>query len=196
MATGGELVTPAGSRHFRELAEHVADVAYIASRDRILAWVAPTVEWSLGWTPEQLVGTPLLDLVHPEDLQRIHAAREQVYGGSPMDDYAEGVAMRLRTSSGDYRWFSGRGVPLFDDNGKPDGIAAGLRLVDDLVHERERAVSSESRLEQILDSMLDPHMMLESVRDANGDVCDLEFARANATACRVLGLRHDQLGRV
>lgn len=193
MATGGELVAPAGSEHFRELAEHVADVAYIADQNRTLIWVAPTVELSLGWTPDQLVGTAFIDLLHPEDRNRVRDNRERLYGGQPMNHYAEGVAMRLRTASGDYRWFSGRGVPLFDSEGKPAGLAAGLRLVDDLVHERERALSSESRLEQILDSMLDPHMMLESVRDANGDVCDLEFARANATACRVLGLRHDQL---
>lgn len=193
MATGGGLGAPAGLRHFRELAEHVADVAYIANRERVLIWVAPTVELSLGWTPEQLVGTPFLDLLHPDDHQRVQANRKHLYSGRPMQNYAEGVAMRLRTSSGDYRWFSGRGVPLFDDNGEPDGIAAGLRLVDDLVHERERAVSSESRLEQILDSMLDPHLMLDSVRDASGELCDLEFTRANTTACRVLGLRQDQL---
>lgn len=184
---------PAGLQHFRELAEHVADVAYIANRDRLLVWVAPTVELSLGWTPEQLIGTPFLDLLHPDDHQRVQANRTELYSGRPMNNYAEGVAMRLRTKAGDYRWFSGRGVPLFDADGTPAGIAAGLRLVDDLVHERERAVSSESRLEQILDSLLDPHMMLESVRDSSGELCDLEFVRANATACRVLGLRHDQL---
>lgn len=178
---------------FRQLAEHIADVAYLAGPDRKMVWVAPTVELSLGWTPKELVGTPFLSLLHPDDYERVAANREQLYSGKPMNHYAEGVAMRLRTKGGDYRWFSGRGVPLFDQNGDPAGVAAGLRLVDDLMHEQERARANERQIQHILDSMLDPHLVLQAVRDPGGRVVDFAFARANAMACRVLEVPAEHL---
>ncbi len=194
MATGrGETGTSPSLRHFRELADNIADVAYIADANRVITWAAPTVRLSLGWEPAELVGMSFAELLHPEDLVRVAANRDQIYAGRQMSSYAEGVPMRLRTKGGDYRWFSGRGVPLFDAQGRPAGIAAGLRLVDDLVQQRERARASEHHVEQILDGMLDPHLMLQAVRDADGRLLDLEYTRANAMACRVLKIRRENL---
>lgn len=177
----------------QQLAEHIADVAYLADASRMITWVAPTIEVSLGWRPEEIIGTPLLDILHPDDLPRIAANRERLYSGQAMHNYPEGVAMRLRAKDGTYRWFSGRGVPLFDEAGNPAGVAGGLSLIDDLMHEQERAHDSEHAVEQILDSMLDPHLVLSAVRDEAGEIVDLEFTRANDSACRVLRLRREHL---
>ncbi len=197
MATGSaQPGVPETLQHFRELSEHIADVAYLADTDRKITWVSPTVEMSLGWKPEELIGLGFTELIHPQDLLRVAQNREQVYSGREMSHYAEGVSMRLLSKAGAYRWFSGRAVPLFDDEGNPCGIAAGLRLVDDLVHERERAIASEQQVQQILDTMLDPHLVLEALRDGQGKLLDVECTRANDAACRVLRMaREDLVGR-
>jgi diguanylate cyclase (GGDEF)-like protein/PAS domain S-box-containing protein len=192
-AESGSLGVPQTLGHFQQLAAHIADVAYIAGPDRVITWIAPTVQMSLGWAPEELVGTSFIDLLHPDDARAVAASRERLYAGRPMPSSPRGVAMRLRGKTGDYRWFSGRGVPLLDDAGNPAGIAVGLRLVDDLVHERQRAQASEQHVEQILDGMLDPHLMLRAVRDESGALVDMEYSRANATACAVLRLKREDL---
>ena len=184
---------PAIESRFQELAENLADIAYIAGPDRNITWIAPTVQECLGWTPEELVGTPLADLLHPEDLADLMGDRERVYAGGDIAQDLEGLSVRLRAREGGYRWFSGRGVPLLDDDGNPAGLAAGLRLVDDLVHERERAQAGERQIQQILDSMLDPHLVFQAVRDDQGELVDIECVRANATACRVLRIDEKDL---
>ena len=184
---------PAIESRFQELAENLADIAYIAGPDRNITWIAPTVQECLGWTPEELLGTPLADLLHPEDLVNLMGDRERVYAGGDIAQDLEGLSVRLRAKEGDYRWFSGRGMPLLDDDGNPAGLAAGLRLVDDLVHERERAQAGERQIQQILDSMLDPHLVFQAVRDDQGELVDIECVRANATACRVLRIDEKDL---
>lgn len=178
---------------FQELAENLADIAYLAGPDRNITWIAPTVEQSLGWTPEELVGTALADLLHPEDLPKLMGERELVYNGREIAKKLQGRSMRLRAKAGGYRWFSGRAVPLFDEHGDPAGLAAGLRLVDDLVEERERAVAGERQIRQILDSMLDPHLVFGAVRDEAGELIDIECVRANTAACRVLRIAEEHL---
>ncbi len=182
------------SVHLRALANHVADVACLADTDRRITWIADTVEESLGWSPDDLIGTGLLDLLHPDDVTHIAAIPAQASSRRPTG--FDTVTVRLRSKEGDYRWFSGRGVPVLDQRGRPAGIAAGLRRVDDLIEERERARSTEHQVRMVLDGMLDPHLLLEAVPDGDGDVVDLRFSHVNREASRLLDVRpEDLLGR-
>lgn len=45
-----------------------------------------------------------------------------------------------------------------------------------------------ARLQSTLDSMLDPHVLLEAVRDQGGAMVDLAYADANHAACEYLGM--------
>ena len=47
---------------FRTLAENVSDVVFATTAGRF-TWVSPSVEWVLGWPPEELVGRAVMDLI-------------------------------------------------------------------------------------------------------------------------------------
>ena len=49
------------------------------------------------------------------------------------------------------------------------------------------------RLRAILDSLLDPHVLLTAVRDEAGEIVDFVFADANQAACDFNGLPYDRL---
>ncbi len=55
---------------FQRLTEQVTDVLSICGRDARLQYVTPSVTSLLGHRPEALIGTSLLDLVHPDDRDR------------------------------------------------------------------------------------------------------------------------------
>jgi diguanylate cyclase (GGDEF)-like protein/PAS domain S-box-containing protein len=59
-----------GERWFRSLVENVSDVITILEADGTIRYVSPAVERALGYRPEELVGTNIFDLVHPDDLER------------------------------------------------------------------------------------------------------------------------------
>jgi PAS domain S-box-containing protein len=54
--------------YFRTLTENSLDVLSILDEDGIFQYNSPSLTQTLGYQPEELVGTKLLDLVHPDDL--------------------------------------------------------------------------------------------------------------------------------
>ena len=49
------------------------------------------------------------------------------------------------------------------------------------------------RLRATLDSLLDPHVVLTSVRDDSGEIVDFEYTDANAAACEYNGRPYEEL---
>jgi len=89
-------------------------------------------------------------------------------------------------------------------------VAIGLhnnRLMDGLQASNEELASSlealgsahdalhegEARVRAILDSLLDPHVLLQAVRDQKGHIVDFVFADANPAACEFNGLACEEL---
>lgn len=56
-----------------------------------------------------------------------------------------------------------------------------------------RTRRSESRLRAVIDTLLDPHVVLRAVRDRNGRISDFVFLEANPLACVFNQLPHEQL---
>lgn len=75
------------------------DVIKILDQEWRFQWVSPAIRETLGYSPEALVGVPMLDMVHPEDRQRFSPImREMARGG------AEEMVLRFRalSRSGEY----------------------------------------------------------------------------------------------
>ena len=157
----------ASEARYRMLVEHSADVV-VHSVDGIVDWISPSVEAVVGWTPAELVGTALADLMHPDD------------------ESAGGHYFRLRTKSGEYRWMSGLPTIAVDHAGAVVGEVVGLRDVHDLVQARDAAQRDRGRLQATLDSLIDPHVLLDAVRDERGAIVDFTCSDANQAACAYL----------
>jgi diguanylate cyclase (GGDEF)-like protein/PAS domain S-box-containing protein len=56
-----------------------------------------------------------------------------------------------------------------------------------------RTRRSESRLRSVIDTLLDPHVVLRAVRDRDGQINDFMFLEANPLACDFLQLPHERL---
>ena len=91
------------------------------------------------------------------------------------------------------RRFEGRVTP-FSHAGTASVVVAHRDVTDRVVaaEELRRGADelrrSESRLRAAVDSMLDPHVLLEAVRDDVARIVDFVFADANAAACAFNGL--------
>ena len=179
---------------YRLLAENSSDVVYLAGPDRRIRWIAPSVVGTLGWSPEELVGTEAIDLVHPRDRVQINASREAAYTGSA-DPRAkrDPMLLRVRRKDGRYLWIVGFNSPLHDASGNLTGVAGSMRDVDDLVIAREEAQVERARLRATVQSLLDPHVFLEAVRDETDRIIDFVYADANQAACAYMRLTPDRL---
>lgn len=90
----------ASVRRFLELS---IDLLMIADMDTRVLELSESWERTLGWTRDDLLGKPLIRLVHEEDVPKIEAE----LAGVMMGGEAVGVTVRLRSNDGSYRWLQG-----------------------------------------------------------------------------------------
>ncbi|MGV8967554.1 MAG: EAL and GGDEF domain-containing protein [Cellulomonas sp.] len=168
---------------YRMLAENASDFVALTGPDHLISWVSPAVTASTGWPPEDLIGTPVDDLIHPDDRGATAARRAELYSGRTSTPLDGGLLVRLRTTSDTWRWMSEMSTPVLDHDGRLLGVMASMKDVDDLVRTRERALADRAHLRATVDSLLDPHVLLTAVRDESGDLVDFTYADANPAAC-------------
>jgi two-component system sensor histidine kinase UhpB len=100
---------------YRLIAENTRDLISLVDVDGRFLYASPSHKANLGYVPEELSGTELLELVHPEDAPAARAAWEQAR------DHRESriAEVRLRHRSGAYPTFESITNWIFDDKGHP-----------------------------------------------------------------------------
>ncbi|WP_037858162.1 EAL domain-containing protein [Streptomyces sp. NRRL S-340] len=90
--------------HFRSLVQGSSDVIMIAAPNGILRYVSPAAAGVYGRPAEELVGTELAGLIHPEDLGCVvHEVRRFLVAG-PREEPTTRIECRFR--SGDGGWLN------------------------------------------------------------------------------------------
>lgn len=92
---------------FRELAENSADTILRTNIEGIVEWVSGAIEGLLGWSTRQALGSPLEQLVHPDDGPELNRLLLAGDGGQ-----VRSTRLRLRMSSGRYTWVAAAVRPI------------------------------------------------------------------------------------
>jgi len=162
----------------------------IAGPDRRFVQVNEAAAAMLGRTPADLIGASVLDLGPAEDRDAVVATVDRLYAGE-IDGY-----------SAHRRWIRADGgvvhvaltvSAVLDDDGRTSGLLAQAVDVSELQRAREEAREAESVLRGVIDSLLDPWVLLRAVRDEQGRIVDFEYLDANDAACRINRLPYDEL---
>jgi diguanylate cyclase (GGDEF)-like protein/PAS domain S-box-containing protein len=85
---------------FRALVHHSSDVLTLTDAQLAIRYQTPSVTRLLGWTAEELAGTTLTDLVHPDDRLLLLTAHDEAVTGASRDTVSE---VRLRHRDGGWR---------------------------------------------------------------------------------------------
>ncbi len=109
---------------FRALIENSRDVITVLDEDGERTYTSPSMTEVLGYQTDALVGESVLDLVHPEDRDRVAGCLDEVISGdSPVRS-----EFRIRHKNGMWRRFETVGVNLLDDPAV-DGVVLNSRDV-------------------------------------------------------------------
>jgi diguanylate cyclase (GGDEF)-like protein/PAS domain S-box-containing protein len=65
-----ERATRVNEARFRSLIQHSSDVITIIDPQSVVRFVSPSVSRVLGYTPAELEGRPLMEILHPDDVAR------------------------------------------------------------------------------------------------------------------------------
>jgi two-component system, sporulation sensor kinase E len=140
------LELQASERKFRGLVENAEDLIYQTDAQGCLTYVNPAVLGLLGREPESLwrSRTPLLSLVHPDDVHPVSQALTRMLDGEIMRAFQ----FRMVHADGDTcRWVSQTNVPIRDDA----GAMVGMQGIAHDVTERRAMQEQIAQAERLAD---------------------------------------------
>ena len=129
---------------YRLLADFSADMVTRRNRDNVITYASPAHKSILGWDPDDMIGRPAAEFMHPDDIDRVRAARARAaeHGDSPT------IIARIRHSDGHYLPLELVTVFLRTPDGEPDGLLVCGRDVSARV-----ALAEELRQSQKMEVM-------------------------------------------
>jgi diguanylate cyclase (GGDEF)-like protein/PAS domain S-box-containing protein len=133
---------------FRALIENASDLVSVLGADGTILYESPSVERVLGYTPDELVGRSVFELVHPEDLEGIRATFQNVLLSTGEKLSYE---LRYRHKAGHWITLHGVGANLLHDPAV-GGIVANSRDVSERKEAEESLKLERAHLEQLFES--------------------------------------------
>lgn len=141
---------------FRRITDNMVDMVSQTDLDGNFVYVSPSHSNILGYDPRTLVGTNVLDLIHPDDMEKVLNA---TYKAIEVKGTAL-VEFRYRHIKGHYVWLATQGRVMLDDDGEVVGAVFGSRDVtkqkeveqerERLIHELQKALAEVKTLSGFL----------------------------------------------
>ena len=122
--------------HFRSLIVNALDTITILDADGTITYESPSVERTLGYPANALVGRSVFDLIHPDDVETVQAAFEEAVGRRGATTSLE---LRFRHRDGSWRTLEAVGRNLLHDRAV-NGVVVNARDVTQRKEAEQRLV--------------------------------------------------------
>ncbi len=128
---------------YRIITELLTDIICETDPNGIATYVSPSCQKVLGYSPDQLVGRSIFDLIHPDDV-----AEALIVFHTAISDRSEGRAeVRYRTADGRYIWMEAVGRAICEWDGTVRGAIIICRDITRRV-EQQRELRVQNALRQ------------------------------------------------
>jgi diguanylate cyclase (GGDEF)-like protein/PAS domain S-box-containing protein len=163
---------------YRLMVEHSSDVVFLVDRAGTLLWVSPSIRKFSGQLIRQLVGRPVASYLAPGTEDAAVAALAEVVAGHEV--HFEG---QVEDRAGELRWVAVTAGPTIDADDNVTGGVGSVRDITDVIGALDDVVRARNLLQVTLDTLIDPHAVLDAVRDEHGAIVDFVYREANRAAC-------------
>jgi len=136
-------------RRLQALLQHSSDRLFIVDRENRYKWISPAVERILGYDPEELLGEPSGEYVHPDDRDELVDFDDLEPGETVSLEY------RVRHADGSWRWVETRETNRLDDPAV-EGIVVNSRDVTERVERERRLERERDRFETLFEALAEP----------------------------------------
>jgi len=125
---------------YRDLVENINEIIFTVDKKGILTYVSPAVESILGYSPSDMLGKQLGEIIYKEDLQFMTGRFQKVLSGIKIPS-----EYRVYKKSGEICWVYSSSKPIFDEKG-----VCGLQGMATDIDDRKRAEEEKKSLEKKL----------------------------------------------
>ncbi len=167
-------------QQLRRITDNMLDLVSEADPDGIFHYLSPSHKTILGYDPEELLGTSLYALFHPDDLTFMR----QLFQDTLPWRKSVRAEFRYRHASGHYLWLETVGKVLHDERGLVSGAVYASRDIS----ERRHAEEERRQVNQTLTATIEASPLAIFVLDPNGCV-----KLWNVAAERMFGWRAEEV---
>lgn len=133
-------------KHLRLITDNMMDLITRIDANGNYLYISPSAYKVLGYTPDNMMKHNVMDLVHPNDLEKLKSyAQEAVKTHSPLE-----LEYRHKISSGDYAWVETASTPIFDDENNFRGFVCGSKNINYRKNVEEQIKTSLEEKEVLL----------------------------------------------
>jgi diguanylate cyclase (GGDEF)-like protein/PAS domain S-box-containing protein len=172
---------------FRFIAENSSDMVAWQRFDTTFLWVSPASAALLGRSPEQLIGTRSIDLVHPDDVPKVEAAQRQVAAGTVHTT----VVRRMRHADGHYVWVETTARIVAGESLSAAEMQTSSRNVDDRIAAQRAQADAEASRDsavRLFRTAMEHAAIGMAIRDLDGLILEV-----NGALCTMLGRAAEDL---
>jgi diguanylate cyclase (GGDEF)-like protein/PAS domain S-box-containing protein len=168
----------ASERELRLLLDNTTDLVIRCGLDGVIRYISPSAFTLLGWRPEEVVGRPVAEFCHPDDVMPAVALTAARRGETVT------VTRRALRADGSYLWVESAARLVPDPSGSDMEIQSSARDVTHRLAATAALAQSERRWRNAFDSA--PVPMAE---------VDLEgrYLKVNGALCELFGYRQEDL---
>jgi len=148
-----EEALQASEARYRLVADNINDMVIRLSLAGDFLYVSPSSFNLLGYRPDELIGTPSVELLHPDDTDYVVRMVRKTLVERLLN---QTITARFRHQDGYYLWIELSGRTVFDEQtGKPLEFIATLRDITERIRSAETLREQRDLLQQIIDNVPD-----------------------------------------
>ena len=165
---------------FRLISENIQDMLCLHNTNTEFLYISPSVTKNLGYSPEDLLGRPTSDVIHPDDMDN-HLADliERVNEGEKDTCFN----FRIRHKDGHYIWVETLSIPFFNENNKVYQVLTSSRDITKRKQAEEALLQLAYGVSHNFNNIL---MAVISNAQAAQSLCEKEYATAPPQALEFL----------
>ena len=134
-------------RRYRLLADRASDIIVCYGVDGIVTYASPAITVASGLSVAEVVGRPVTNLIHPDDVPRLaESFRSYVKGDA--EAAPKGIVYRGLVREGGDRWFEARTSIIRDDDGRVVEFQDVVRDITDTKRLEEELTEARDRAEE------------------------------------------------
>ncbi len=121
----------ASESQYRQLVENIGDIVYTLTPEGVISYVSPQWTRVLGYSAEEVTGTPIVDYVHSDDREEFGRFLKRTVRSSNGEHEIE---YRIRHHGGEWRWHVSSGASIRDTSGQLTGYVGVARDITERRH--------------------------------------------------------------
>jgi len=174
---------------FRLMAENSSDMISKHDTSGIFLYVSPACRTLLGYEPEELIGTSVTPLIHPEDANQLI----ELLATPSWDDVTTTFHYRARRKNDEYIWLETTARLFFDKNSQKQEFQASSRDITERKQSQEALQIAHADLQEAYDRTIEGWVKALDLRDRETEGHTQRVTEITVKLARKLNCTEDEL---